>query len=59
MERLAAMQIQWDNITSALKARRVEQAGALALTVNEQVASAIAEIRTAIEDSDAAVSKAP
>ncbi|TMK44545.1 MAG: hypothetical protein E6G66_13880, partial [Actinobacteria bacterium] len=50
LQRLAAVQIQSDNITSALRAGKVEQAGDLASTVKEQVAGAIADIRTAIAD---------
>ena len=50
LQRLAAVQIQSDNITSALNAGKVEQAGDLASTVKEQVAGAIADIRTAIAD---------
>lgn len=50
LQRLAAVQIQADNITSALKAGHVEQAGSLASTVKEEMAGAIGDIRTAIAD---------
>jgi signal transduction histidine kinase len=50
LQRLAAVQIQADNITSALEAGSVEQAESLASTVKEQVAGAIGDIRTAIAD---------
>lgn len=50
LQRLAAVQIQSDNISSALQAGKIEQAGALAATVKEQVAGAIGDIRTAIAD---------
>jgi signal transduction histidine kinase len=50
LQRLAAVQIQSDNIGSALKAGKGEQASALASMVKEQVAGAIADIRTAIKD---------
>lgn len=50
LQRLAAVQIQSDNIASALKAGHMDQAGALASTVKEQVAGAIGDIRTAIAD---------
>lgn len=50
LQRLAAVQIQADNINSAIDAGSVEQAGALASMVKEQVAGAIGDIRTAIAD---------
>ncbi|HYR63126.1 MAG TPA: sensor histidine kinase [Actinomycetota bacterium] len=50
LQRLAAVQIQSDNITSALKAGKSDQAAALASMVKQQVAGAIADIRTAIAD---------
>lgn len=50
LQRLAAVQIQADNIGSAIATGHVEQAGAIAATVKEQVAGAIGDIRTAIAD---------
>jgi signal transduction histidine kinase len=55
LQRLAAAQIQSDNITSALKAGKVEQASALASMVKEQVAGVIADLRRSALD-DAVVS---
>jgi signal transduction histidine kinase len=50
LQRLAAVQIQADNITSALEAGSLLQAESLAATVKQQVAGAIGDIRTAIAD---------
>ncbi|HMC08522.1 MAG TPA: histidine kinase [Actinomycetota bacterium] len=50
LQRLAAVQIHADNITSALRAGSVEQARSLAATVKEQVAGSIGDIRAAIRD---------
>jgi len=50
LQRLAAVQIQADNIGSAIQTGHLEQAGAIAATVKEQVAGAIGDIRTAIAD---------
>jgi signal transduction histidine kinase len=50
LQRLAAVQIQADNITSALRAGHPDQATSLAATVKQQVAGAIGDIRTAIAD---------
>ncbi|HLI56730.1 MAG TPA: ATP-binding protein [Actinomycetota bacterium] len=50
LQRLAAVQIQADNITSALDAGSVTQAGRLAATVKQEVAGAIGDIRGAIAD---------
>ena len=50
LQRLAAVQIQADNISSALKAGYTDQAGSLASTVKGELAGAIGDIRTAIAD---------
>ncbi|HEU5002434.1 MAG TPA: ATP-binding protein [Actinomycetota bacterium] len=50
LQRLAAVQIQADNISSAIKTGHLDQAGVIAGTVKEQVAGAIGDIRTAIAD---------
>lgn len=50
LQRLAAVQIQADNISSALDAGSVPQAELLAATVKQEVAGAIGDIRTAIAD---------
>lgn len=50
LQRLAAVQIQADNIGSALDAGMLPQAGVLAATVKQEVAGAIGDIRTAIAD---------
>ncbi|MGH2717397.1 MAG: sensor histidine kinase [Actinomycetota bacterium] len=50
LQRLAVVQIQADNISSALDAGSLPQAGVLAATVKEEVAGAIGDIRTAIAD---------
>jgi len=50
LQRLAAVQIQSDNIASALNAGKPDQARELASTVREEVAGAIGDIRAAIRD---------
>lgn len=50
LQRLAAVQLEADNVTSALGARDAVQAGKLARNVKEQMAGAIADLRSAIAD---------